>query len=109
MKSYKDVCGVDSCVWFEISPKEGKKFLKWAKELGCVWVNGEIIEPRKGTDFFHFSIHTDGTLANVAMFVWVAKHEKFANIKRYVFSEYIKGNLISPKDFWELKQKHSAK
>ena len=56
MKSYKDVCGVDSCVWFEISPKEGKKFLKWAKELGCVWVNGEIIEPRKGADFFHFSI-----------------------------------------------------
>lgn len=80
MKSYKDVCGVDSCVWFEISPKEGKKFLKWAKDLGCIWVNGEIIEPRKGADFFHFSIHSDGTLANVAMFVWVAKHEKFANI-----------------------------
>ncbi len=101
MQSYKEVCGKEECVWFEIKPKEGKKFLKWAKSLGCVWTNGEKINPRKGAKFFHLSIHADGTLANVPMFAWVVKHPKFENIKRYMFCEFIKGNYISPKDYWK--------
>ena len=38
MQNYKEVCGNEECVWFEIKPSEGKKFLKWAKELGCIWL-----------------------------------------------------------------------
>ena len=102
MQNYKDVCGNKECVWFEIKPSEGKKFLKWAKDLGCVWLNGEEIEPEKGADFFHFSIHNDGKLANVAMFVWFAKHPKFENVKRYMFCEYIKGNFVSPSEYYKM-------
>ena len=54
MQNYKEVCGKDECVWFEIQGNEGKKFLKWAKDLGCIWLNGEEIEPQKGADFFSF-------------------------------------------------------
>ena len=101
MQNYKEVCGKDECVWFEIQGNEGKKFLKWAKDLGCIWFNGEEIEPQKGADFFHFSIHSDGKLAYVSMMVWTTKHEKFANIKRYMFCQYLQGNLISPKEYWQ--------
>ncbi len=88
--TYKDVCGKEPCVWFEISDlkKEGRKFLQWAKNIGCVWMNGDEIEPKKGADFFHFSIHEDGKLANVAMFTWVAR--QYANVKRVKFSDYLK-------------------
>ncbi len=72
MQNYQDVCGTESRVWFEIRPKEGKEFLHWAKSLGCVWLNGEEIVQKKGADFFHFAIHSDGTLANVAMYAWVS-------------------------------------
>jgi hypothetical protein len=101
MQNYKEVCGKDECVWFEIQGDEGKNFLKWAKDLGYIWLNGEEIEPQKGADFFHFSIHSDGKLAYVSMMVWATKHEKFANIKRYMFCEYIQGNFVSPKEYWQ--------
>ena len=99
MQNYKEVCGNREFVWFEIKPSEGKKFLKWAKDLGCVWLNGEEIEPEKGADFFHFSIHKDGKLANVAMFVWFSKYHKFKNIERYVFSEYLKERKVKPSSY----------
>ncbi|MBR7186350.1 MAG: hypothetical protein IKD43_02545 [Clostridia bacterium] len=99
MQNYKEVCGDKECVWFEIEPSEGKKFLKWAKVLGCVWLSGEEINPEKGADFCHFSIHNDGKLANIAMSVWFAKHPKFENIDRYVFNEYIKDKKISPQSY----------
>lgn len=88
--TYKDVCGSESCVWFELSDmkKEGRKFLQWAKDIGCVWLNGEEINPHKGTDFFHLAIHSDGKLANVAMFAWIAP--QYANVRKVKFSEYKK-------------------
>ncbi len=100
--TYKEVCGSESNVWFEIDPKKGKQFLKWAKSIGCVWLNGEEIKPRKGASFFHFSVHSDGKLANVPMFAWVAK--QFADVTKYYFPEYIKGNKISPKEYWKQRK-----
>ncbi len=87
--TYKEVCGNESCVWFSLTDMkiEGRKFLQWAKDLGCVWLNGEEINSRKGTDFFHLSIHADGKLSNVAMYAWVAP--QYANVKRVRFSEFI--------------------
>ena len=88
--NYKDVCGKEESVWFTLSDmeNEGRLFLQWAKELGCVWMNGEEIDPSKGTDFFTLSIHSDGTLANVPAMARVAK--KFKGVKRVCFSDYYK-------------------
>ena len=65
------------------------KSAEWAKELGCVWVNGEEIDPNKGAEFFHLSISSDGKLSNVPISAWVSKQPEFKNIKRYVFADYI--------------------
>ena len=97
MQSYKDVCKNKDCVWFEINQNEGEKFLNWAKILGCVWLNGKEIEPQKDANFLHYSIRSDGKLANVPTFIWLAKDPKFENIERYVFCEYIKGKKVVPK------------
>ena len=88
--NYKDVCGKERCIWFTLSDmeKEGKLFLRWAKELGCVWLNGEEIDPEKGTDFFVLSIHANGTIANVPAMARAAK--QFKGIKRVNFKDYYK-------------------
>ena len=99
MQTYKEVCGTESRVWFEIRPKEGKDFLKWAKALGCVWMNREEINSRKGANFFHFSIHDYGTLANVAMYAWVAK--QFEKVPKYMFCEFKQGRRVSPTEYWQ--------
>ena len=89
MQNFKEVCGNNKEVWFEIELNEGKKFLKWAKDLGCVWANGEEIEPNKGSEFFHLSISNDGKLAYVPISAWVSKGPEFKNIKRYVFADFL--------------------
>ena len=89
MQKFKEVCGNNKEVWFEIELNEGKKFLKWAKELGCVWANGEEINLNKGAEFFHLSISSDGKLSYVPIFAWVSKQPEFKNIKRYVFADYL--------------------
>ncbi len=103
MQNYQDVCKTESRVWFEIHSKEGKEFLTWAKSLGCIWLNGEEIQPKKGAAFFHFAIHSDGTLANVAMYAWTAK--QFEDVPKYMFCEYKNGKLVSPKEYWRTHQK----
>ena len=99
MQTYKDVCGNEEKIFFEIDPEGGGEFLKWAKEIGCVWLNGEEIDTQGRVDFFHLSTHSDGRLAYVSMMVWFS--EQFSNVKRYYFPEYIKGNLISPDEYGE--------
>ena len=89
MQNFKDVCGGKSSVWFEIKPSESKRFLKWAKDLGCVWVNGQKINPNKNAKFLHFSIDNKGNLANVPIFAWVCKKAEFKDIERRIFSEYL--------------------
>ena len=87
--TYKDVCK-DEEIWFTLSNKlkDGRLFLKWAKDLGCVWINGEEIDPSKGTDFFTLSIHSDGTLANVPAMALASK--QFEGVKRVRFKDYYK-------------------
>lgn len=75
-------------VWFSLRDKKG--FLKWAKEQGCVWMNGSEINP-EGDCFFHMAIHQDLTIANVAMHAWVS--EVFKNKPKYVFEDFIKEKL----------------
>ncbi|MBQ7224410.1 MAG: hypothetical protein IJX06_02515 [Clostridia bacterium] len=94
--SYKDVCGDDDRVWFSISDRDSKKFMKWAKGLGCKWVSGEEINPRKHRAGRHMSIRRDGGIAFVAYFVWFAPQMR--EIKKYKFDEYLKGNLVLPEE-----------
>ena len=100
MQTYKDVCGDKKHVWFELSENEGQAFLQWAKDLGCSWLNGNEIIPENGTESRHFSIHNDGKLAYVAMFIWTDKRTEHET--RYSFSEYIKGNRTPIQNKWKL-------
>ncbi len=103
MQNYKELCGDEKEVWIEISPGEGEEFLQWAKDLGCVWINGKQIVPSEGANSFHFAIHNDGTLANVAMFVWV--HKQFEGVAKYMFSPLKHGERISPKEYYSRNKK----
>ena len=87
---YKDVCRNEKSVWFILADrkKEGGRFLQWAKELGCVWLNGEEIDPRKGTDFFTLCITEDGKLGNVPAMALASK--QFRSVRRVRFADYRK-------------------
>ncbi len=80
-------------VWFSLSDK--KAFLEWAKEQGCIWMNGTEIDP-DGDCFFHMAVHQDKKIANVAMYAWFAEH--FKDKPKYVFEDFLKGKLTVPKD-----------
>ena len=86
---YRDVCGTERCVWFTLSDmrEEGRRFLRWAKALGCVWMNGTEIDPEAGTDFFTLCIHADGTLANVPAMARASA--QFRGVKRVRFADFI--------------------
>lgn len=83
----------DGDVWFSLRDK--KKFLTWAKEQGCTWQNGKEIDP-EGDCLFHMAVHTDKTIANVAMQVWFAG--QFEGKRKYVFEEYLNGRLLKAED-----------
>ena len=34
-------------VWFRVEKKDRKRFLQFAKDHGCVWMDGEEINPKK--------------------------------------------------------------
>ena len=84
MQNYKILCGNNQMVWLEIQPKDEKKFLMWAKSLGCVWSNGEEINPQKSVGFIHFSICGDGKLGIVPIFAWVSEQTKLKNVRRCI-------------------------
>lgn len=85
---YKDVCAGENEVWFRLSDreKEGKIFLKWAKELGCVWISGKEIDPQNDTCFFTLSISSDGKLSNVPAMAIASRQYK--TVKRVDFNIY---------------------
>ena len=87
---YKDVCAGEENVWFRLSnsKKEGKFFLKWAKDLGCMWINGKEIDPQNDTYFFTLSISSDGKLSNVPAIALVSR--QFESVKRVDFITYYK-------------------
>ena len=65
MQNYKEVCGNEKEIWFEIRANEYKKFLNWAKSLGCVWINGDEINVKEKITSFHYSIDSNGILSKV--------------------------------------------
>ena len=83
MQNLKELLGTSESVWFEIEPSKQKRFLQWAKDLGCVWLNGKEINPCEKVEFFHFSIDKNGILGIVPAFAWANKNPKLKSIKRY--------------------------
>lgn len=77
MQSVKELCGKEQMVWFEVQPKDFKKFLKWAKGLGCKRSNGREIDENEKVNFFHFCISKDNELSYVPIFAWVKNKHKF--------------------------------
>ena len=86
MQYNKNMCEKDKMKLVEIQPKDGKKFLKWAKVIGCVWSNGDEINPKEGVGFTHFYIDEERKLYIVPISAWVSKQPKFKNVKKYVFN-----------------------
>lgn len=90
--TYKDVCGNEQMVWFTVKDmkREGRAFLQWAKDLGCVWMNGEEIDPSKGTDFFTLAIHADGKLYNVSVYSYMERKQSKHPAPIFAFADYKK-------------------
>ena len=68
MQSYKEVCGNEDEIWFQLQKGEQETFLQWAKALGCVWLNGKEIQPKEDLPGFHYAITKNGLLARIPLF-----------------------------------------
>lgn len=88
-------------VWFEIQNGEGETFFQWAKDLGCVWLNGKKIDPKEPPLALHFEVRPNGTLARIPLSAWFDKSGRFNDAERYMFCAFIKGKLISPHEYWK--------
>ena len=99
MQNYKEVCGNNKEVWFEIQANEGKAFLQWAKALGCVWINKREIDTQEEITALHYAIDQNGFLAKIPLFAWFSKNGQFDHIPRYMFCAFIKGKFISPSEY----------
>ena len=83
-KKYLSVLGGKQAVWFNVKLKDGKKFLKWAKSLGCVWFNGEEIKEMETTKFFTIELNSLGVIGYVPNFCKV--NPQFKDIERINFT-----------------------
>lgn len=83
--NYKDVCGNDEKVWFEVGESHSKQFLLQVKQLGCTWQSGAEIEPENDIKSPFYAIRCDGTIALVSAFIWYANHPTLSKIRREVF------------------------
>ena len=86
MQNCKDVCSNYDEVWFEVEPLKHKKFFCWAKELGCVWINGSTINPCEKINFTHFAIDSKGKLSIVPISLWVSKADRTKSVEKRIFN-----------------------
>ena len=61
--------------WFIVAKKDGKRFLQFAKDSGCVWINGDEICPKtdKCGSFMGMDNHSIGY---VSAMIYHYGHEK---------------------------------
>ena len=78
-------------VYFSILQEDKETFLELAKDEGFKWISGDEIKPGDGCNG-HMAVHRDMKMANVAWFCWF--HPAAADIPKYDFAEFLKGNLV---------------
>jgi hypothetical protein len=88
MKRLEKILEKEKMIWIEVERKNTKEFLSFAKLNNFKWLNGKIINTDKDKPFFHLSLSSDKTLANVAMFAWLSPSS--TNIKKISFDEFKK-------------------
>ncbi len=95
MEHFKKTIGDSKKLWFEISEQDLHRFLVYAKELGCTWLNGDEIDPDHQICSCHMSIHADLKIASVPYFTWFS--DDFSSVKKLLFSEFLQGKECYPK------------
>ena len=91
----KELLKDNETVWFSIMPEDKEKFLRFAKEEGFIWLNGNGIQPSDCCNG-HMSVHRDMHIANVPWFAWF--HQDTAHIKKLDFAAFLSGRITESKD-----------
>ena len=72
----KEELSKENSIWFEVRSEDRKEFLKYAKENGCKWLNGDEIDLEKDHCGPHMGISKKLSLAFVPYFAWGYCKEK---------------------------------
>ena len=69
-------------IWFIVDPQDGERFLQFAKDHGCVWVNENEINPKTDRCGYHMGMG-NYHIGYVAAMIWgyCAKHKTVIDFK----------------------------
>ena len=83
METIKEILNQNKQVWFFIEENERSAFLKYAKENGCIWLNGNEINPDEDVCGFVMGIRQNLTMGFVPMFRLVNKEKQSPQIIKF--------------------------
>lgn len=78
MKTLKEIIGRDKHVWFYVEEEDKKRFLKFAKVNGCVWINGAEINVKEDSCSHFMGITQNCKLGFIAVQCWLMKGKDVA-------------------------------
>ena len=73
MKTLKEILKKDKHLWFFVEDEDKKKFLKFAKDNNCKWINGEEINVKEDNCTHFMGINQYCKLGFIAVQCWVMK------------------------------------
>lgn len=82
-------------VYFSIMTDDKDKFISMLEDESFHWLDGSPVKKGDGCNG-HMAVHSDKHIANVAWFCWF--HPQAADIPKYDFAEFLKGNLVTSGD-----------
>ncbi len=89
MKGVKEILNGDKRVWFLVEDKDFKSFLKFARDNGCKWLNGDEILVDNDHISHHMSINSANQIAFVPVWAWFALAQN--PTRKILFSEVLGG------------------
>ena len=88
----KHLLSENECILFYIERDNFKDFLTLFKTLGCLWINGDIIDIETNSCTPHMAVNKDYTIAYVSgpggCYVWNKEDSK-----KYLFKQFLNGNI----------------
>ncbi len=88
----KHLLSENECIYFYVEQNDYKDFLTLAKALGCLWINGRIINLETDHCGPYMAIDNDYTIAYVSgpggSYVWNKEDSK-----KYLFKQFLNGNI----------------